>query len=193
MQGGQGAVASCPGAPGSLPAPSFQGHSRPEASPGETAGSQRPRRTQNRGQCPRAPSRGGCHSQLPPGRPSCPSSFLLSAGSANLALEPRIFQKADLRLAQGTGAADCASREGAGRAGPPRPAHIPSAPSSRCCCGQQAAPTRHHPGHLPPRAQGEPRRGHGSEAAVTQRRGQGGQALCMIRFQSFFFRSEGEA
>lgn len=65
--------------------------------------------------CPRAPSRGGCHSQLPPGRPSCPSSFLLPAGSASLALEPRTFQKADLRVAQ------TASREG--RAGPPPCSH----------------------------------------------------------------------
>lgn len=136
-----------------LPHP-FRPTLRPEASPGETPGSQRPHRTQNRGQCPRAPSRGGCHSQLPPGRPSCPSSFLLLAGSANLALEPRTFQKADLRVTQGIGAADCASWEGAGRAGAPTLLTSPACPDPDAAAGSRQPPPRHHPGHLPPGPKG---------------------------------------
>lgn len=98
--------------------------------------------------CPRAPSRGGCHSQLPPGRPSCPSSFLLPAGSASLALEPRTFQKADLRVAQ------TASREGAGRA--PALLTSPARPDPDAAAGSRQPPPRHHPGHLPPGPKGSP-------------------------------------
>ena len=109
-----------------LPAPSLQSHSRPEASPGKTPGSQKPRRTQNRGQCPRLGAEAGATPAAP--RPSL-LSFLLPGGSVILALEPRTFQKADRGVAQGRGAAECAN-QGRVRAGPGPlcPAHIPSAP-----------------------------------------------------------------
>lgn len=88
-------------------------------------------------------------------RPSCPSSFLLSSGSANLALEPGIFQKADLRVAR-DGAADWASREGAGRAGPPALLTSPARPDPDAAAGSRQPPPRHHPGHLPPGPKGSP-------------------------------------
>ena len=105
-----------------LPAPSLQSRSRPEASPGKTPGSQRPYRTQNKGQCPRLGAEAGATPAAP--RPSL-LSFLLPGGSVILALEPRTFQKADRGVAQGRGAADCANREGSGQARAPLPCSHP--------------------------------------------------------------------
>ena len=78
-------------------------------------------------------------------RPSCPSSFLLSSGSANLALEPGIFQKADLRVAQGT--RPQTGRVGRVRAGPgPPPCSHPQRALTQMLRRAAGSP---HPGITP--------------------------------------------
>ena len=154
MRGGRGAAASCPGAPGSLPAPSFQGHSCPEASPGETMGSQRPRGTQNGGQCPRAPSGGGRHSQLPQAVLSLLLPLVFRIGQPGLGT--RNLPEGRPEGGSGDRAADWASREGAGRAGPPALLTSPARPDPDAAAGSRQPPPRHHPGHLPPGPKGSP-------------------------------------
>jgi len=73
-------------------------------------------------------------------------SFLLPAGWVILALEPRTFQKADRGVAQGRGAAECASREGAGWAGAPLPCSHPQRALIRML---RWAAGRPHPGITP--------------------------------------------
>ena len=121
-------------------------------------------------------------------------SFLLPAGWVILALEPRTFQKADRGVAQGRGAAECASREGAGWAGAPLPC---SHPQRALIQMLQWAAGRPHPGITPATYPPGPK---GSPGGVTAQRPQqlrGGDredgALCMIRFQSFLIWSEREA
>ena len=124
---------SCPIISGPLLPRSFSrgDHGIPEAT-----------RDPERGPVPQGSKRRRAPLPAAPGRPVPPPS---SSGSANLALEPGIFQKADLRVAQGTGPQT--GRVGRVRAGPgPPPCSHPQRALTQMLRRAAGSP---HPGITP--------------------------------------------
>lgn len=128
--------------------------------------------------------------QLPPGRPSCPSSCLEDRSSWPWNPEPSRRQTGAWLREEGQQSVRIRGGCGPGQ-GPSALLTSPARPDPDAAVGSRQPPPWHHPSHIPPGPEGNP--AHGSEATVTQRRGQGDGALGMIRPQSFFIWSEREA